>query len=258
MKLSVSIDILFGKWGEIMETEKFLNCMETVKKAGYDGIEFLNWWNVDLDAVAAKKDELGLEVVTIPTKCECMGAESEREAFLENLKKSIEAAHKLGCKSIFTSAGHERMFLSREVFFDNMIETLKEAGKILEGQGVTLLIEPVNVKVDHAGVFPLDAHDAFMMMRVLNDPNIKILFDIYHQQRTDGNILETIGLNIDRIGHLHAAAAPGRNEIEFSEINYRYIVKEVEKMGYDGYLGMEYSPTMDVYTGLVRSKELLQ
>ena len=257
MKLSVSIDILFGKWGETLPTDVFLKDMETVKRAGYDGIEFLNWWNVDLDAVAAKKEELGLEVVTIPTKCECLGAESEKEPFLQNLKESIQAAHKLGCKNIFCSPGHVRMFLSEQTFWKNMIETLREAGKILDGEGVRLLMEPVNVKVDHAGVFPMNSQESFFLMQILDDPNIKVLFDLYHQQITDGNLLETIRNNIERIGHFHAAGCPGRNELEFSELNFAYIVKEIDKLGFDGYLGMEYSPSMDVYEGLVRTKKLI-
>lgn len=257
MKLSVSIDILFGKWGQTMETEVFLKSMETVKKAGYDGIEFLNWWNVDLDAVTAKKEELGLDVVTIPTKCECMGEVNERESFLQDLRKSIDAAHKLGCRNLFTSAGHIKMFLSEQTFWENMIETLNEAGKILNGEGVQLLIEPVNVKVDHAGVFPLNSKESFFLMRILDDPNIKVLFDLYHQQITDGNLLETIRKNIGRIGHFHAAGCPGRNELEFSELNFAYLVKEIDKLGYDGYLGMEYTPTMDRYESLVRTRELI-
>ena len=93
------------------------------------------------------------------------------------------------------------MFISEQTFFRQMINTLKEAGDILEGTGIRLLIEPVNVKVDHAGVFPLDSHDTFFMMQVINSPNIKVLYDIYHQQITEGNLLETIGNNIEHIGH---------------------------------------------------------
>jgi hydroxypyruvate isomerase len=257
MKLSVSVNILFGQFGQRMETSKFLASMEAIKKAGYDGIEFLDWEQVDLDAVKAKKEELGLDVVTIQVQCERMGEEGLREVFLQNLRNSIEAAHKVGSKTVFTSAGHERMFLSREAFWNNMIETLKEARPILDGEGVTLLMEPVNVDVDHAGVFPMNTRESCFLMQILDDPNIKLLFDLYHQQITDGNLLESIRANIDLIGHFHAAAVPGRHELMESELNFPFIVKEIDKLGYDGYLGMEYSPTYDVFEGLVRTKEYL-
>ncbi len=70
-------------------------------------------------------------------------------------------------------------------------------------------------------------------------------------------MLETISMNIDRIGHFHAAGMPGRAELEYSELDYAYVVKEIDRMGFDGYLGMEYTPTMDRYEGLVRTRKLL-
>ncbi len=258
MKLSVSVSILFGKWGQKMEMDVFLKSMETVKKAGYDGIEFLNWWDVDLDAVVEKKKELGLEVATIMMRNGCLGDAKEKEPFLEELKATIDAAHKLGCKNIIVGPGHTQMFLSEQTFWKNMIQCFKEAKKVLDGQGITLLIEPVNVKVDHAGLFLSTSKDAFLLAQIIDDPNIKILYDIYHQQITDGNVLETISMNIDRIGHFHGAGMPGRAELEFSELDYAYVVKEIDKMGFDGYLGMEYTPTMDQYEGLVRTKALLE
>lgn len=257
MKLSVSVDIMFGKWGVPMSTEDFLKHLETVKKAGYEGIEILNWEQFDLDQVKAKKDELGLEVVNLFSKCERMGEAALKETFLQDLRKTIEAAHKLGCKNLFTSAGHARMFLSEQTFWANMIDAMKEARKVLDGEGVTLLMEPVNVKVDHAGVFPMNAQETFMLMQILDDPNIKVLFDLYHQQITDGNLVETIRHNISRIGHFHAAGVPGRNELKDSEVDFPFVIKEIEKLGYDGYLGMEYDATMDIYESLVQSRDYL-
>lgn len=257
MKLSVSVSILFGHWGQILTKEEFANAMETVKKAGYDGIEFLDWWKYDLDAIVAKRNELGLEVATIMMKNGTLGDPKEKEPFLDELRKSIDAAHKLGCKNIICGPGHTQMFLSEQTFWVNMIECFKEAGKMLESEGITLLIEPVNVKVDHAGLFLSTSKDAFLLARILDDPNIKILFDIYHQQITDGNILETIRTNIQYIGHFHAAGMPGRAELEYSELDYGYVRREIDKLGFDGFMGMEYSPTMDCYEGLVRTRELL-
>ncbi|BAK47565.1 hydroxypyruvate isomerase [Clostridium sp. SY8519] len=258
MKYSCMVDIFFGQWGVPMSTETYLESLETLKEAGYDGFEILSWWDDDLDAIKAKADELGLEVASIMCKCDCMGAPELKETYLNDLKASIEAAKKLGCKQVFNSLGHERMFLSRQEFFANTIDTLKEADKLLEGTGVELLIEPVNVDVDHAGVFPLNSHDAFFLIRALGDtPNIKILFDLYHQQITDGNLLETITRNINRIGHFHAAGSKGRNELEYSELNYAFLREEIEKLGFDGYLGMEYDPTMDKLESLIRSKNVV-
>ncbi len=253
MKLSVSMDTLFRP----RDTESFLKGMETVKRAGYDAIEFLRWWDVDLKAVAAKKEELGLEVAAILTNCGCMGDAAAREPFLEDLKKSIEAAHILGCPNLIGQTGLTKMFLSEQTFWDNMIESFRQGGELLKDTDVTLIIEPVNTKVDHAGAFMDTSKDSFFLMRILNNPHVKILYDLYHMQITDGNLLETIQHNISRIGHFHAAGVPGRHEPEFSELNLPYIVREIEKLDYDGYLGMEYRPTMDPYESLVRTRELI-
>ncbi len=253
MKLSVSMETLFGRnWTE--------NCAEniaTVRKAEYDAIEFLTWWDKDLDAISSAAKDNGLDIACMLTNSPCMGDKSTRPQFLEDLKRSIEAAHKVGCTRLIGQSGLVKMFLSEYDFWQNMIETTRMAAEILEDAGITMIMEPVNTKVDHAGVFLSSTRDSFHFTRMVNSPNVKILFDLYHQQIMDGNLLDTVRFNLGDIGHFHGAGVPGRHELHLGELNYRYIVNEIEKMGYDGYFGMEYRPTMQSLESLVCSRKLL-
>ena len=253
MKFSVCMESVFSK----PDTAAFLRGMETVKAAGYEAIEFLSWWDKDVDAIKARADELGLEIAAILTKCPCMGEPGAEREFLSELEKTIEVARKLNCVRVVGQSGLSRMFLSELEFWKNMTNALRLAAPMLESAGITMIMEPVNVRTDHAGVFLSTSKDSFALTRIVNSPNIRILFDLYHQQITDGNLLETIRYNLDQIGHFHAAGCPGRNEITKGELNYGNIFRAIDKMGYDGYVGMEYKPTEDILEGLVKARALL-
>ena len=120
-------------------------------------------------------------------------------------------------------------FLSR---VDTQQIFIKEAG-------ITLVLEPIS------GGYFRDSAEPFAILDEVGSPNVKLLYDIFHYQIMEGNIVETIRANIDKIGHFHAACVPGRNEITKGELDYRFIFREIEKAGYKGYVGMEYLPVMD-------------
>ena len=252
MKFSVSMETVFGRnWAEDAEKN-----IATVKEAGYDAIEFLTWWDKDTDKIKSIADSMGLEIAAILTNCGCMGDPKDCAAFLEDLKKSVEIAHKLGCPSLIGQSGLVKMFIPEATFWKNMIGAFREGAKILEGEGLTMIVEPVNTKVDHAGVFLATSKDSFYLTSMVGSPNVKILYDIYHMQITEGDILHTIQENLDAIGHMHAAGIPGRNELSKSEIDYSYVFRKIDEMGYTGYMGMEYKPTEDILTGLKASRAL--
>lgn len=252
MKLSVSMETLFGRnW-----TEDIAGNIATVKKAGYDAIEFLSWWDKDLDAITAATRDNGLEIACILT-APCLGDKASIPEFLEDLKRSIETANSIGCKNLVGQTGLVKMFLPEFEFWQNLIEASRRGAELLADGGITMIMEPVNTKVDHAGVFLSTSRDSFHYTRMVNSPNVKLLFDLYHMQIMDGNLLNTIRYHLGDIGHLHGAGIPGRHELHLGELNYRFIYDEVEKMGFDGYFGMEYKPTMPVLESLIHSRNVL-
>jgi hydroxypyruvate isomerase len=115
--------------------------------------------------------------------------------------------------------------VSREAQTQSLIEGLRACVPILEKEGVTLLIEPLNTRVNHQGYFLASSEEAFHIINQVGSPYVKILFDIYHQQITEGNVIANIRENIGLIGHFHAAGNPGRHELDNGELNYEQIFK---------------------------------
>jgi hydroxypyruvate isomerase len=128
----------------------------------------------------------------------------------------------------------------------------------LQAAGVTLVLEPLNLKVDHAGYFLSRSDEAFQLVRGLNNPHIKVLFDIYHQQITEGNLLSSMADHLEWIGHIHAAGNPGRRELYDGEIHYGNVLSKLREIGYEGYVGLEYFPKDEPLEGLKRSLQLFE
>jgi hydroxypyruvate isomerase len=123
---------------------------------------------------------------------------------------------------------------------------------LLEEAGITLLLEPLNGKVNHPGIYLESSDEGFEIIREVGSPNVKILFDIYHQQITEGDIIRRMTSNIDLIGHIHCAGNPGRHELDSGELDYGRIFKALESAAYKGYAGIEYFPAESPTEGLMR------
>ena len=121
---------------------------------------------------------------------------------------------------------------------------------MLEENGITLVLEPLNTAVDHAGYYLSSSKEAFLLAKEAGSENVKILFDIYHQQITEGDVIRSIRENISLIGHFHAAGNPGRHEIDTGELNYPNIFRVIQETGYTGYMGLEYFPVKPALEGL--------
>jgi len=169
----------------------------------------------------------------------------DRGLILDSLPAMIEQANKINCKAFISGAGNVVQGLPRGEAMENMIETLGLAAKVCEKHGITLLLEPFNTRVDHPDYFLDNPHDCLAVLKAVNHPSVRMLFDIYHMQIMAGDITAFIRKNIEWIGHFHVAGVPGRHEPKESELNYPYILGEIDRLGYKGGVGLEYWPTMD-------------
>ncbi len=113
-----------------------------------------------------------------------------------------------------------------------------------------LVFEPLNTLVDHKGYYLYSSEEAFRIADQVNSPKVKVLYDIYHQQITEGHLIKRITKNIDKIGHFHAAGNPGRHELYFGEINYSEVFKAIDETGYTGSIGLEYFPIEEPEKGI--------
>jgi len=137
-----------------------------------------------------------------------------------------------------------------------LYENLCRATDILEKEDITLVLEPLNVLVDHPTEFLSSSKESFKLIRLVNSSRIKVLYDIYHQQITEGNIIDTICRNISLIGHFHSAGVPGRNELYKGELNYSEILRKIVSLDYDGYFGLEFIPTEPCDLSLKKIQEM--
>lgn len=250
VKFSVCIDALYSG-------QDFYDSLKSVKAVGMDTIEFWSWWDgKNLEKIKTLCDELDLKIVTFCTKLISMTDAKVREDYIVGLKQSIDAAKTMGAAMIISQVGQDTNKL-RVQQHQNIVDCLKKCVSILESENITLVIEPLNTVVDHIGYYLWSSDEAFEIVEEVNSPNVKVLYDIYHQQIMEGNLITRIRKNIHRIGHFHAAGNPGRHELDIGEINYPEIFKAIDETGYTGYVGLEYFTIYNVEDGLNKLKSMV-
>lgn len=250
MRLSICIDAVFSG---IPSAE----AMRLSKEAGFDAIEFWSWWDKDLHAIREAQRTHDLKVAAFCTEFVSLVDPAMRSVYIEALKRSIEAAKTLDCDRLITQTGNELPGVPRESQRQHMIEGLRECAPLLEEAGVTLLVEPLNTAVDHAGYYLSSSEEAFGIVREAGSPNVKVLYDIYHQQITEGDLVRTIRANLPLIGHFHAAGHPGRHDLHLGEIHYPFVLSAIRDTGYEGVVGLEYFPSGDAADGLRRALSMV-
>ena len=243
-KISVCIDMMFSYLD-------FYDRFAAAKKAGADAVEFWRWSVKDIDRVCSEleKNDLKFAIFNMDTTDEQLSADMLRgilnQGRKEELKKalleSIPVYKKLNANGMIVLIG-ETLEISYEEQIRNIIDCLEYVKPIAEENGVTLLVEPLN-DFDRKNYFLPRSKEVFEILKEVNSPNIKLLFDIYHEQLMRGNLTNSINENIDLIGHFHVADAPGRHEPGTGEINYPNVIKTIESTDYSRYIGLEYRAT---------------
>jgi hydroxypyruvate isomerase len=235
---SVCVDAVF-------EGVPFEQACAAVQQAGIPAIEFWAWWDKDLDAVQAATTANNLNISACCTKFISLVDPARRDDYLQGLADSIKAAHRLGFSTLISQVGDFRNDCPREQQHQSLVDGLREAASLLKETDVTLVIEPLNELVDHAGYYLVRSDEAFQIVDEVDNPNIKVVFDIYHQQISEGHLIKNISSNIDKIGHFHAAGNPGRRELQHGEIHYPHVFQAIRESPFHGYVGLEYWPLQD-------------
>ena len=233
------------------------NACKLAKALGYEGVEMFDWRDpVELEEYAAATREFGLEVVAITANkgvrapgCGLTDP-AEREGFLEEVRTAIGAASGLACRRLVLLTGFEREGVDRSEQMDSCVAGLQAAVPLLEDAGVTAVVEPINTLVTRPGYFLAGAREGFEMLRRVDSPRVKLLFDIYHVQVTDGNLILQIRQNIDRIGHFQIGDHPGRMQPGTGEIDYRNVFRAIydlqQEGRFDGFASLEYHPSVSL------------
>ena len=167
------------------------------------------------------------------------GKQEWRDEFLGEIKDSIEVAKRVNAKWITVVPGYVDLGQNKSYQTANVIESLRQASALLEPHGITMVLEPLNF-MNHPGLFLTESPQAYQICKAVNSPSCKILFDIYHQQIQEGNLINNIEQSWDEIAYFQIGDNPGRNEPTTGEINFKNVFKYIYDKGYKGILGMEH------------------
>lgn len=248
MRLCVPIPCFFPKMD-------FSDALRRVKALGFDAAEGYDWRGFDQPAVRRALDETGVELLSLCTTEFRMTDPALRSAWLDGLRESCAAARTLGVRRLITQVGPDTG-APRAAQHESIVQALKAARPILEDSGVTLMIEPLNTLVDHRGYFLWSSAEGFAILREVDHPLVKMVYDIYHQQVMEDNIVPTVVNHLDLIAHLHAAGHPGRHELQLGENDYHFIFRAIDRAGYAGACGLEYIPTLPAEESLKTARAL--
>ncbi|BDC49303.1 hypothetical protein F183_A16190 [Bryobacterales bacterium F-183] len=160
--------------------------------------------------------------------------------FLEDVRRAVELHKIVGNEVATVTSGLGVANITFEQQTRNCVDVLKRAAEIVEKSRLVLVLEPLNLKVDHAGYFVVYSEHAAEIIGQVNHPQVKILFDCYHQQISEGNIINNINNYYDMIGYFQTGDVPGRKEPYTGEMNYQNIFKALYKRGYKGIIGLEH------------------
>ena len=168
------------------------------------------------------------------------GDKKYQDQFVKDIKDSIEVAKRVNAKWMTVVPGY--VDLGKEMAYQttNVIEALRRACEVLEPHDLVMVLEPLNWWKNHAGQFLREIPQAYEICRAVNSPSCKILFDIYHQQISEGNLIPNIDKTWKEIAYFQIGDNPGRKEPTTGEINYKNIFKHIYEKGYKGILGMEH------------------
>lgn len=248
MRLCVPIPCFFPKMD-------FADALRRVKALGFDAAEGYDWRGFDFAAVRRALDETGVELLSLCTTEFRMTDPSFRGAWLNGLRESCAAARTLGVRRLITQVGPDTG-APRSGQHESIVQALKAARPILEDSGVTLMIEPLNTLVNHPGYYLWSSVEGFDILLEVGHPLVKMVYDIYHQQVMEGNIIPNVVNHLDLIAHLHAAGHPGRHELQFGENDYHFIFHAIDQAGYTGACGLEYNPTLPAEESLKIARAL--
>lgn len=235
----------------------FMERFEAAAKAGFKHVEFLFPYAFPAADIKARLDDNGLSLVlhNLPAGDWDAGERGiachpdRVEEFRSGVAKAIEYAKMLGVKQVNCLVGKVPAGADEKAVHQTMVENLRFAAGELKNAGLRLLIEPINT-FDIPGFALNRTEQALALIDEVGSDNLFVQYDIYHAQRMEGELGATLEKNLARIGHIQLADNPGRNEPGTGEINYPFLFKLIDRIGYTGTIGCEYKPAGATEAGL--------
>jgi hydroxypyruvate isomerase len=247
MKLSVCLEFVY----QDLPIEQRI---ARVKELGFDAGEIWHWRDRDLEALRKEAERHEFRIISLcATEPQVGFTDRARSgAVIKMVEEAMEAAAFLGCSAVILMAGPTIPALSRHEQVASIVDGLSAVKNAAASRGIMLLLEALNSR-ECKGYFLDNSRELLDIVRAVNHPSVRALFDLYHLGIMEGNILETIQTNLDLIGRFQIAGIPGRHEPEFGELNYPAICGTIERAGFDDFIGLEYIPTLESSQSLTRT-----
>ncbi|NYF78097.1 hydroxypyruvate isomerase family protein [Granulicella arctica] len=235
----------------------FDRCVEMVAEAGYQGVElvgeFQKWSPEETRRIMARMSSLGMVFDSMAGVKAGFAVPEQSADFATQFAAQIRSAKELACPQIILLSGKRIQGLEAGVQRRTAVENLKHAADLAAENQIEIVIEPID-PLENPSIFLTTVSDGFEIVRELNRPNVKVLYDIYHEQRAFGNLIEKLEKNIEWVGLIHIADVPGRHEPGTGEIDYTNIYRKLAELHYHRFIAMEYYPTEDVVTSLRKAR----
>ncbi len=235
----------------------FDRAVEMVAEAGYQGIEltgeFQKWTPEERTRVMAKLRRLGLVIDSMSGVRAAFAVPEERELFVTQLAEHLRYAKELECPQVILLSGRRSESVSMAEQRVIATENLKRAAEMAAKEKIEIVIEPIDF-IERPNVFLASVTDGFEIAAAVNAPNLKVLYDLYHEQRSFGNLIEKLEKNIDRVGLIHVAEVPGRHEPGMGEIDFDPIYRKLRELKYDRWIAMEFYPTEETVASLKKAR----
>jgi hydroxypyruvate isomerase len=241
----------------------FLERFAAARAAGFSAVEYLFPYEFPKEELAARLRAHGLKQVlhNLPAGDWAAGERGiachpgRVDEFRAGVERAILYANALDCGQLNCLAGKLPATVSPEQARATLVANLRHAADRLRSAGIRLLLEPINSH-DIPGFFLTGTEQAIEVIREVGDDNLLLQYDIYHAQRMEGELAATLQRHLPNIGHIQVADNPGRNEPGTGEINYAFLFRHLDALGWKGYVGCEYRPRAGTVEGLAWMKEL--
>lgn len=236
-----------------------------IAEAGYANVELVGeyerWTDADFARANAARKQIGIRFDATAGLHNGIGNPEARDAFLAELKAALTPMRTLDCPAMIVLSGNVVPGLTREAQHASCIEGLKRAaalveGKQIDGQPVRLLLECIDPE-ENPRYFLQSAAEAIEIVRAVNHPQVQFLYDLFHEQIAEGNLIEKLEKHIDLIGLIHVADVPGRHEPGTGEINYTNVYRKLAELNYRHVVAMEFRPTGEPVSTLRAAKQMV-
>lgn len=250
MFLSACIEWIFAA-----EYPDIIDRVKAAKTAGLPAVEFHLWRSkpFDLLASAVRKERMQVTSVVVEPRCHLVNA-AARAGILEAVKDTIVIAKRLKAAAMVVASGPTMPGLDERQNERAIIDNLATVAPIVEAAGLRLLLEPLNTRVDHPGMFLDSTRRGLDIVQAVNSSAVRLLYDAYHSATMDERMDEVIGDRIDLVGHVQVADRPGRHEPGTGDIDWRKVMTTLRVLGYDGGIGLEFKPSRDSLASLEQAK----